>query len=154
MTAGIPSRAVLPGGRPAVPAAALRVGAAGLYCAEAGAELLITQRSWLSRSDFAGPFVVIAPGAGGQATTAVIDWIAAITALDGGALPCSSGERRLLRLAASIAAGVPVDLGETLTGLDRAGIAAAASAVLHAGGHRGVTVTLPPGIPPYPVRKV
>lgn len=137
----------------AVLAAALRAGAAGLYCAEAGAELLIRQRSWLSRGDFA-PFVVIAPAAAGQAMTAAVDWEAAIAALDGGALPCSSGERRMLRLAASIGGGTPADLGEALTGLDRAGIAAAASAVLHAGGHRGITVTLPPDVPPVPVRRM
>ena len=148
MTAGSP-----PGGSLAVPAAALRAGAAGLYCAEAGAELLIMQQSWLSRGDFA-PFVIIAPGAAGQAVTAAVDWEAAIAALDGGALACSSGERRMLRLAASIAGGIPVDLGEALTGLDRAGIAAAASAVLHAGGHRGVTVTLPPDVPPYLVKRM
>ena len=147
MTAGAPAA-----GQPAMLAAALRAGAAGLYCAEAGAELLITQQSWLSRSDFA-PFVIVAPRAAGQAVTAAIDWSAAITALDGGALPCSSGERRILHLAASIAAGIPADLGETLTGLDRASIAAAARAVLHAGGHRGAMVTLPPGIPAHLRRK-
>ena len=132
---------------------ALRAGAAGLYCAEAGAELQIRQRSWLSRSDFA-PFIVIAAAAGGQPATAAVDWEAAITALDGGVLPCSSGERRMLRLAASIAGGIPVDLAEALTGLDRAGITAAASAVLHAGGHRGVTVTLPSDVPPCPVKRM
>jgi hypothetical protein len=137
----------------AVLAAALRAGAAGLYCAEAGAELLIRQQSWLLRGDFA-PFVVIAPAVAGQAMTAAVDWEAAIAALNGGALPCSSGERRMLRLAASIAGGIPVDLGEALTGLDRAGITAAAGAVLHAGGHRGATVTLPPDVPPVPVRRM
>ena len=65
---------------------------------------------------------------------AVIGWDAAVAALDGGALPCGGGERRILHLAASIAAGIPADLGEALTGLDRAGITAAARAVLHAGG--------------------
>ena len=38
---------------------------------------------------------------------AAIDWQAAVTALDHGLLPCSSGERHVLRLAASIAAGTP-----------------------------------------------
>lgn len=49
---------------------------------------------------------------------ASIDWEAAISALDAGELPCSNGERRVLRLAASIAAGAPVSLGNTLTGID------------------------------------
>jgi hypothetical protein len=153
MTAGSASGRGRAGERLAVLAAGLRAGAAGLYCAEAGAELLIGQQSWLSRSDFAGPFIIIAPGLAGQAMTAAVDWSAAIAALDGGALACSSGERRMLRLAASIAGGIPVDLGETLTGLDRVNIAAAASAVLHAGGQRGITVTLPPDIPPHLVKR-
>jgi hypothetical protein len=136
-----------------MPAAALRAGAAGLYCAEAGAGLLIGQESWLRRSDFTGSFITLTPGLAGQATVAAVGWSAAAAALDGGALPCSSGERRMPHLAASIAGGIPADLGETLTGLDRANIAAAARAVLHAGGHRGVTVTLPPDIPPYLAKK-
>lgn len=148
MTACVPAA-----GQPAALAAALRAGAAGLYCAEAGVELLIGQESWLRRGDFTGPFIVATPGMAGQAAVAVIGWDAAVAALDGGTLPCSSGERRILHLAASIAAGIPADLGEALTGLDRAGIAAAARAVLHAGGHRGATVTLPPAVPPHLRRK-
>jgi hypothetical protein len=135
-------------------AAALRAGASGLYCAEAGAGLLIGQQSWLCRGDFTGPFVIVTPGLAGRGTVAVVDWSAAAAALDGGALACSSGERRMLRLAASIAGGIPADLGETLTGLDRANIAAAARAVLHAGGHRGGTVTLPPDTPPHLRKRV
>lgn len=132
---------------------ALRVGAAGLYCAEAGTELLITHRSWLLRGDF-GPFIICPAPRAGQEPAASVDWQAAVTALEAGGLPCSSGERRILRLAASIAGGIPVDLGEALTGLDRAGITAAARAVLHAGGHRGVTVALPPDVPPVPVKRM
>ncbi len=130
---------------------ALRAGAAGLYCAEAGTELLIAHRSWLLRGDF-GPFIILAAPPAGQEMTASVDWDAAVGALVSGGLPCSSGERRVLRLAASIAAGIPVDLSEALTGLDRAGITAAARAVLHAGGHRDVTVALPPDVPPVPVK--
>jgi hypothetical protein len=154
MTAG-PWSCPGPAGEPfTMRAAALRAGASGLYCAEAGAELLIGQQSWLCRHDFAGPFVIVTPGQAGQAAVAVVDWGAAVAALDGGALPCSSGERRMLRLAASIAGGIPADLGEAVTGLDRANIAAAARAVLHAGGHRGGTVTLPPDIPPHLRKRV
>jgi len=91
--------------RLAVLAAALRAGAAGLYCAEAGVELLIGQESWLRRSDFTGSFIAVTPGLAGRDAMAAVGWHAAITALDGGALPCSSGERRILHLAASIAAG-------------------------------------------------
>ena len=148
MTAGAPAA-----GQPAMLAAPLRAGAAGLYCAEAGAGLLICQESWLRRGDFTVPFIAVTSGLAGRAAVAAVGWDDAVAALDGGALPCGSGERRILHLAASIAAGIPADLGEALTGLDRAGIAAAARAVLHAGGHRGATVTLPPGIPPHLRRK-
>jgi integrase len=148
-----PGAPLLPSERRNPDGTCARVGAAGLYCAEAGVELLIGQGSWLRRDDFTGPFIAVTPGQAGQAAVAVIGWDAAVAALDGGALPCSSGERRILHLAASIAAGIPADLGEALTGLDRAGIAAAARAVLHAGGHRDAMVTLPPGIPPHLRRK-
>jgi len=91
MTAGPWSCPGPAGEPPAMLAAALRAGAAGLYCAEAGAGLLIGQESWLSRHDFTGPFVIVTPGLAGQATVAVVDWSAAVAALDGGALPCSAG---------------------------------------------------------------
>ena len=67
---------------------------------------------------------------------AAVDWEAAVAALDAGRLPCSGGEGRILRLAASIAAGVPVDLGSALSGLDQRNIAGVAGAVLHAAGQR------------------
>jgi hypothetical protein len=67
---------------------------------------------------------------------AVVDWEAAVAALEAGALPCSGGEGRILRLAASIGGGVPVDLGFALPGLDERNIAGFARAVLHAAGHR------------------
>jgi hypothetical protein len=51
---------------------------------------------------------------------ATINWAAAITALNDGELPCSSGEQRILRLAASLAGGIPVSLSDTVTGLDHA----------------------------------
>jgi hypothetical protein len=56
-------------------------------------------------------------------------------ALEEGVLPCSGGEGRVLRIAASIGGGVPVDLREAVTGLDEANAVLAAAAVLHAAGH-------------------
>jgi hypothetical protein len=50
---------------------------------------------------------------------AAIDWEAAITALDSGGLPCSGGERRILKLSASLAVGTPIDLRDTVTGTDK-----------------------------------
>jgi hypothetical protein len=67
---------------------------------------------------------------------AAVDFEAAAACLGAGELPCSSGEGQVLRLAAGIAAGVPADLREILTGLDRADSGLAVAAVLHAAGHR------------------
>ena len=76
----------------------------------------------------------------GGAVMAVVDWEAAVAALEAGRLPCSGGEGRILRLAASIAGGVAVDLGSVLPGLDERNIAGVARAVLHAAGHRDLRV--------------
>jgi len=70
------------------------------------------------------------------AVMAAIDFEAAARVLEAGALPCSGGEGRVLRIAASIAAGVPVDLREAVTGLDENNAVLAAAAVLHAAGCR------------------
>ena len=68
---------------------------------------------------------------------ASIDWPAAITALDSGELPCSSScEGKMLRLAASIGEGVPVNLRDALVGLDHHNLHLIQQAVLHTGGHR------------------
>jgi len=53
-------------------------------------------------------------------------------------LPCSSGEGQALRIAASVADGVPVDLREAVTSLDGRNAVPVAAVVLHAAGHRGV----------------
>lgn len=98
--------------------AALRACARGSCPAEASAEHLGT-----SITD-------------GITTMADIDWPATITALDTGHLPCSGGEQRMLRLAASLASGIPVDLRDALTGLDNLNINLVITAVLHASGKR------------------
>jgi hypothetical protein len=70
------------------------------------------------------------------AVLAAVDWEAAVAGLDTGRLPCSSSEGQVLRLAASIADGVRLDLGSALLGLDERNATLAAAAVLHAAGHR------------------
>lgn len=108
---------------------ALRAGADGLYALEAGTGLLIAHGTWTGRDDFRR---FIHHGTG----TAAIDWEAAVTALDAGLLPGSAGEKRMLRLAASLAADIPVQLGEAVTGIDTANTAIVVKAVLHATGQR------------------
>jgi hypothetical protein len=130
IAAGMPTASTRP-----EPALADRANARGLYAAEAAAELLIAS-PWLHRADFTrfvqtGTYFT-------DDTTAIadIDWPSAINALDAGDLPCSAGETRLLRLAASIGEGLPVDLRQALTGLDDTTIDLTVQAVQHAAGRR------------------
>jgi hypothetical protein len=116
-------------------AAELRAHAGGLYTAEASCELLINHATWLHRADFRDQFVHTHP-THDTTTMAHIDWSGAVAALDAGRLPCSGGEARVLRLAASLAHGTPVDLAEALTGLDQANINLFIQAVLHTAGQR------------------
>jgi hypothetical protein len=118
-------------------AAGLRAHAQGLYCLEAAAELLIA-KSWLYRDDFTSRFVTLHPGIGRGQQVAVIDWPAVIAAL-GSSLPCSGGEQRMLRITASLADGIPVDLQDTLTSLDDENITRLLTAILHASGKRPVS---------------
>ena len=115
--------------------AAIRAGAAGLYSLEAACELVIGT-GWLRRDDFTRFIRTGTSLTDGVTELAHIDWQSAITGRDTGHLPCSSGENRILRLAASIAAGIPVDLNDALTGLDQARIALVVEAVRHANGQR------------------
>ena len=97
-------------------------------------ELLIAQ-SWLHRDDFTSRFVTVHPGTGSSQLMTVIDWPAAVAAL-GSNLACSGGEQRMLKITASLADGISVDLQDTLTGLDDDNIARLVNAILHADGKR------------------
>jgi hypothetical protein len=116
---------------------AVRAGAAGLYSLEAACELIIGT-GWLHRDDFCCFVSTGTSITDGVTELAHIDWQAAITSRDTGLLPSSSGESRILGLAASIAAGIPVDLNDALTGLDQTRIALVVRAVHHANGQRPV----------------
>lgn len=113
--------------------AALRNQAQGAYCLEAAAELLIAHGTWLHRNDFTAEFITLHRELADGRQMAIIDWPAAISTLTAGHLPCS-GERRMLRLIASIADGIPVDLQDTLTSIDDHNIQLLLQAVLHASG--------------------
>jgi hypothetical protein len=108
--------------------------AAGLYPLEAGTELLIANGTFLHRGDFTSRFTKHCTSDG--IAMAAIDWDAAATALAAGGLPCSGGERRILQLSASLAAGIPVSLRETVTGLDDANVSRLLIAIRHASGKR------------------
>jgi hypothetical protein len=121
---------------PPVPAGGLdgvlRAGASGIHGLEAGTSLLIDSGCWLDREDFTTRFVTVSTDEDGP--IASIGWEAAITALDAGELPCSGGERRILRLAASLAAGTPVCLDDALPGIDDRHACLVVQAVAHASG--------------------
>lgn len=115
---------------------ALRAAADGLYALEAGTGLLIAHGTWSARDDF-GRYIHIGDSITSPGTAlAVVDWEAAISALDAGEFPSSSGEKRVLRLAASLAADIPVRLGDAVTGIDDNNVALLIDAVLHASGRR------------------
>ena len=119
----------------AVSAAALRACAAGYYPAEAGTELLIRHECFLRRRDFTGFVHAGTSITDGITQMAQIDWDAAISALDDGQLP-ASGERRILQLAASIAADTPVCLRDTIPALDNRNLQLLITAIQHAAGQR------------------
>ena len=116
-------------------AGAVRAGAGGLYSLEAACELVIGT-GWLRRDDFTCFIRTGTSLTDGVTELACIDWQSVIASRETGLLPCSSGENRILRLAASIAAGIPVDLNDALSGLDQASISLVVRAVRHANGQR------------------
>ena len=117
--------------------AALRNCSAGIYPLEAGTELLIAIGAFLHRDEFTSRFITTATSiSDGTTPMADIEWDAAITALHSGELPCSGGERRFHQLSASLADGIPVDLQDTVTGLDDRNTALLLTAIRHATGNR------------------
>lgn len=121
---------------PAVVSTALRAHARGLHAAEAAVELLLAHQHWLCRTDFLDGFVHRCPAEGRAAGLMFIDWDELAQALACGQIACSGGERRMLQAALSLAAGFPVDLRDTATGVDGSNLCILATAVLHAGGRR------------------
>jgi hypothetical protein len=116
-------------------AEALLACASGIHHLEAGTSLLIDCGSWLHREDFTSRFIATGTSiSDGTTVLAATDWEAAVAALHAGELPSSSGERRMLLLAASIAAGIPVSLSDTLPGIDHRNASIVVSAVAHAAG--------------------
>lgn len=115
-------------------AAALTRQAQGGLCAEAAAMVIAGQRTWLARDDFVAAYLDTFPALGDATTMAVIDWDGALAAIDTATLVCSSGEEQMLRIAASLAAGAPIDLSSVLTGLDNHNLGVVLAAIAHAGG--------------------
>ena len=106
-----------------------------MFCAEAAVELLIAHRSWLAREDFVTGVTESIESTASREAMAFVDWSAAVKALESGRLWCSSSEAQVLRLAASIAEGIAVDLRDAVGGLDITNAVLVARALLHAAGH-------------------
>ncbi len=123
----------------------MRVWAKGLLGLEAAVELLVGHRVWLTRADFAAAALTSGRDGITGVTMMSVDFEAALAARRAGGLPCSSGEEQILALAASIAAGVPVALGDLVSGLDEDNAVRVAIAVLHAAGFGGRSVLVTRG---------
>ena len=115
-------------------AAALRAAADGVLPGEAGTGLLIDSGAFLHRPDFTRHIDTAASISDGT-PMAWIRWDDTTAALSRGQLPASSGEKAVLRLAASLAAGCPVSLRDTVTSLDHANLTRTLTAIRHAAGH-------------------
>jgi hypothetical protein len=115
--------------------AALRAAATGLHPDEAGTGLIISHGAFLRRDDFTRHVETAACISDGT-PMAWIDWDAVITALDSGHLPASGGEQRIVRIAASLAAGHPVSLRDAIPGLDQRNLGLVTTAIRHAAGQR------------------
>ena len=128
------SRIQAAGAQAATLARLLRAHAAGLLADTAAVDLLITHRHWLTHPAFTTRFVHLVTTSHAAHTGAWIDWQAAITALAHGELPATGSEASMLRIAASLGAGLPVALREVLGCLDSTNIAAVRAAVTTANG--------------------
>jgi hypothetical protein len=96
--------------------------ATGINAEVAAVDLIAGHGVWLHRPDFV-PFLQHGRcHSTGQPMTAV-RWRAAHTALQRGQLPCSRSEADVLRIAASLGAGVRISLRHVLGNLDHANIA-------------------------------
>ncbi|WP_448609477.1 hypothetical protein [Geodermatophilus sp. URMC 60] len=127
---------------------ALLRAAVGDYSAEAAVLLLANAGHWLPELRRAGLICLLGDVDGGG-LWAQVAWPDLDAALRAGRIGGSSGQLRLLRAAASLADGQPVDLGDLAAGLDRDGLALLLAAVAHAGGSHGGE--LPPLVA-WPVR--
>jgi hypothetical protein len=90
----------------------------------------------LTRAGFTARFGHPVTTDDGRHIGAWIDWAAAVTALEHAELRCPASEATMLRIAASLAADLPLSLREVLGGLDRTNIAAVTTAITAANGTR------------------
>ena len=112
---------------------ALLRAAVGDYAAEAAVLLLADSGHWLPRLQAAGLVAIALDDADGGPWAAV-QWGELDRALRAGVITGSGGQLRLLRAAASLADGQPVDLADLTAGVDRAELTLLLAALAHAAG--------------------
>jgi hypothetical protein len=115
---------------------ALLRAAVGDYAAEAAVLLLANSAHWLVQLQGAGLICVLGD-VDGDGLWAQVSWPDLDAALHAGTIGGSVSQLCLLRAAASLADGQPVDLGDLAAGLDRAALELLLAAVAHAGGSHG-----------------
>lgn len=114
---------------------ALLRAAVGDYSAEAAVLLLANSGHWLPRLQAAGLIAIaLDDDAFGGGPWAAVQWGDLDGALRTGALAGTGVQLRVLRAAASIAEGHPVDLGDLAGGLDRRALTLVLAALAHAAG--------------------
>ena len=114
---------------------ALLRAAVGDYALEAAVLLLVTTGHWLPRLQEAGLVSIALDGdAVDGGPWAAVQWGDLDGALRDGRISGTGGQRRLLRAAAGLAEGQPVDLADLTAGLDRAELALLLAALAHAAG--------------------
>lgn len=116
---------------PAALTARLRAHATGLHRAVAAVDLLADHGIWIPRLTQHNLLSTRTIPPGG----AYIDWDRTLRALADGYLPCSASEASILKIAASIGYGEPIDLGSELTGLDAVNTGRVSRAIRATTGH-------------------
>lgn len=115
--------------------AALIRSADGVSPMEAAVRLLADHGFWPEQLHEAGLIDLSQDEAGHTLPLyAQVRWTQALTALDRGRLTGSSSDRRMLRLAASLAVGTPVDLADGVCALDLHNLHLLLAALRHASG--------------------
>jgi hypothetical protein len=94
----------------------------GINAETAAVGLITAHRVWLTHAEFLA-FIQHGRCHSTHLPMAAIRWRAAYTALQRGQLPCSGSEADVLRIAASLACGIPISLRHALGNLDHRNIA-------------------------------
>jgi hypothetical protein len=113
---------------------ALLRAAVGDYAVEAAVLLLANSAHWLPRLQDAGLIAIALDGDTDGGPWAAVQWGDLDRALRTGGLSGSGGQLRMLRVAAGLADGQPVDLADVTAGVDREELTLVLAALAHAAG--------------------